>query len=85
MAYNEIRLVSPAGVSVAVGSAAEEVNLRARGYRDAPAEPTPAAAAKAVATAQAKSEAAQSALASSKKAASESISALNADLSKSDK
>lgn len=34
-------LISPRGITVAVGSATEELTLRGRGYTDVPAKPAP--------------------------------------------
>ena len=94
-------LLSPNGVKVAIGSKAEEMNLRGRGYRDVPAEPEqtaepeqvaeaehadqPADAAAAVEAAQAESAAAQKKLQVARKDASGALSAVKAELPKSDK
>ncbi len=84
------RLVSPAGVEVPVGSAAEAVNLRARGYRPVkePA-PTPEAAVDVataeVATARTQSEKAKTDLTTARKSAAASLDAASTGLSKTSK
>ena len=87
----EARLVSPAGVEVPVGSAAEAVNLRARGYRPVKSEPdvpeTPEAAVAVaeaeVTSARTQAEKAKTDLTAARKSAAASLDAANTELSKS--